>query len=283
MLSTATRQLIKLAIEEDLGAGDVTTDALISDSVTANARIVAKEELVVCGQEVAREVFVAIGRSVVYEILVADGQRAAPKMEIARIHGSLASILKGERTALNFLQRLSGVATLTSAVVARMQGSGVKILDTRKTTPGWRELEKLAVRTGGGTNHRMGLYDAVLIKNNHLSALSGDIVQAVQLCRSKAGAGVFVQVEARTRSEVEQVVAAKPDGVLLDNMSPAEVSEMIALLRAQLGDSFFIEASGGISLTDVADYRLAGLSAVSMGQLTHSARAVDLSLYFNSF
>jgi nicotinate-nucleotide pyrophosphorylase (carboxylating) len=279
MLSPISLKLIQLAIKEDIGSGDITTDSLIRRDQRATARILAKESLIVCGNKMVETVFHQIDPQLAFRIVIEDGECADPGETIAELSGSLSSILQAERTALNFLQRLSGIATLTADVVDAVKGTDVRILDTRKTTPGWRELEKYAVRTGGGDNHRQGLFDQVLIKNNHIDALGGDAGAAVKMARERVKSGIAVEVEVRSIDELTKAAKAGPDRILFDNMTPAQlVSALLVLQTLDPQRRISTEASGGISLDNVREYAETGVHFISLGLLTHSARAVDISL-----
>ena len=263
--------LIDRALAEDVGVGDLTTAAVVPDGARARARIDQKAPGVVAGLEVTNGVFERLDPELRFERLVAEGEwrDGGP---VAEIEGAAAPILTGERVALNFLGHLSGVATLTARYVEAVEGTGATVLDTRKTTPGLRALEKEAVRAGGGTNHRAGLYDALLVKENH-SALAGGVGRATRLALERA-AGVPVEVECASPAEVEEALAAGAGRLLLDNMSLEELRTVVALVdgRAQL------EASGGVNLETVREIAETGVDFVSVGALTHSAPALDLSL-----
>ncbi len=281
MVGEITKQLIRLALEEDIGSGDITSEATISEQARGRAVIMAKERLVVCGQAVCAAVYRELSEEIRYESIAADGVRVNAGAVLSRVSGPLRLLLSGERVALNFLQRLCGIATLTADVVSRVEGSGVRILDTRKTTPGWRELEKYAVKTGGGVNHRRGLFDAVLIKNNHIDALGGDIARAVRCCREKVQAGIKVEVEVRNEAELGKAMEGRPDAILLDNISPEEIAQAVQLVRAQAhGADIELEASGGIDEQNVAIYARTGIDSISLGMLTHSVRASDIALRY---
>ncbi len=281
MWSHVTLNLVDLALSEDVGAGDLTTRALIDPAVQAKARIIAKESLIVCGLSVARLVFSRVNVHLNFKSLAEEGARVEAGTAVAEVSGSFAAILEGERTALNFLQRLSGIAGKTAATVKKIRGTGATILDTRKTTPGWRELEKYAVRTGGGANHRLGLFDQVLIKNNHIDALKGDVARAVLAARAKHPPPIRIEVEVRNRAELEQAAVAKPDIILFDNYSPEDLASDIIWLRSlESGKEILTEASGGIREENVLDYAKSGVNFLSLGALTHSARAADLALRF---
>lgn len=276
----ALRRLIALALEEDIGSGDVTTCALISSGRQGEAFFLAKQDFVVCGGSVVEAVFAALDTSVCVFMSVPDGTAVISGAEIGLLAGPLASILTGERVALNFLQRLSGIATKVSKITSSLTGTQTKLFDTRKTTPGWRHLEKYAVTVGGGVNHRYGLYDAFLVKNNHIDALSGDICSAVRACRElPTERPLLVEVEVRTTEELRQALAAGVDRVLLDNMTPEQVRSAVVLVRqSTTSRGCTIEASGGITEHNVRSYAEAGVDFVSLGSVTHSATAVDISL-----
>ena len=271
-------RLVTLALEEDLGdAGDVTSRSLVPPHAVAAGCIVAKEDLVMAGHDVAAVVFQCVNDTLAYQQCVPDGARATSGDVVATVEGPAGSMLTAERTALNFLQRLCGIATLTSRFVDAVAGSGVRILDTRKTTPGMRRLEKYAVTCGGGDNHRFGLYDRVLIKDNHRRFWVTDGIPtldaAVRVARRDCP-GIPLEVEVESEEELSSALQADPDWVLLDNMTPEQLKACVTLCggRAQL------EASGGITLRTVAAVAASGVDAISLGCLTHSAPAVDLSL-----
>lgn len=277
-LSAHEKELIRLALAEDLGGrGDITSIAMIAEGRTASAHLLARESCTVCGNPVVREVFRQVDDRVQVEIVLNDGAAASPGDVILRLHGPVRSILTGERTALNFMQRLTGVATLTHAFTERVKAYGTMILDTRKTTPGFRTLEKYAVQCGGGSNHRMGLYDRVLIKDNHRAMWAeqkrGDLGEAVRNAREMFP-DVQVELEVETLDELRQALPMHPDWVLLDNMPPETMRECVALCRGVCKT----EASGGITMANVEAAAASGVDAISLGCLTHSARAVDLSL-----
>lgn len=275
-----TRSLIELALREDLGeAGDVTSNALIPEKTQATARVIAKEDLRVCGLPVAELVFQSLSTDVRFEARVHEGEFVSSGALLATVSGSLRALLAGERTALNFLQRLSGIATKTATLVATVPPD-VKILDTRKTTPGLRELEKYAVRIGGGTNHRIGLYDMVLIKNNHIDALNGDVALSVRKARDYVrsgmkGAPLKIEVEVRDFAELESAISAQPDIILLDNMNPEQI---VAAVNRCRGTGIKLEASGGINESNLKEYASTGVDYISLGALTHSVRAADIAM-----
>jgi nicotinate-nucleotide pyrophosphorylase (carboxylating) len=264
--------LVELALHEDVGAGDRTSEATIPETVRARGRFLAKEPLVVCGTPLVKRVFGRFG-PVTIAWSVGEGARVEPGTVFGTVEGAARTLLGGERLVLNFLQHLSGIATLTAACVAQSAGTRLRVRDTRKTVPGLRVLAKYAVRTGGGTNHRMGLDDAILVKDNHLTLGGGDFDAAVRAARTKFPT-LPLEVEARTMAEVERALAAKPDLILLDNMTVAQMREAVALAAGRVP----LEASGGIRMADIAAVAATGVDYVSMGELTHSARAVDISL-----
>jgi nicotinate-nucleotide pyrophosphorylase (carboxylating) len=256
-------------LAEDIGTGDVTTLALIDEDVLCKAAVLAKEPGVICGLDATAAVFAELG--VRFEPLVAEGSRVEP-MQVADVEGPGRGVLTGERLALNLLGRLSGIATLTRRYVDAIEGTEAAILDTRKTTPGLRALEKHAVATGGGTNHRFSLDDGVLIKDNHLR-LAGGVTAAVTRIR-EADTGLPIEVEVETLEQAREALAVGADAILLDNMTPDELRDAVALVagRAKL------EASGGVTLDTVREIAETGVDFISVGALTHSARSLDVSL-----
>ena len=271
-VATGVDRVVREALAEDVGSGDVTTDGLVASDATARAELLLKEPGVVSGLGVAAHVFRTLDPFVRFDALAADGDRieAAPAT-VARLEGSARALLTAERTALNLLARLSGIATLTRAHVDAVEGTGAAILDTRKTTPGLRELEKEAVRHGGGANHRFGLFDAVLVKDNHLS-LAGGISAAV--ARLRAATALPVEVECETLDDVREALAAGVDRILLDNMPLDAMREAVRLAAHRVP----LEASGGVSLATVRAIAETGVDFISVGALTHSARSLDVSL-----
>jgi nicotinate-nucleotide pyrophosphorylase (carboxylating) len=265
--------LIKQALKEDLGSGDITTRLLFPKTIQASAVIQAKQEGIIAGLPVVKEVFKQVDRKLRFKPTLQDGDRIKPGAIAAHLQGDGRSILKGERVALNFLQHLSGIATLTAQFVEAVKGTKAKILDTRKTTPGHRALEKYAVRMGGGRNHRMNLSDGVLIKDNHI-ALAGSLKKAVQLAKENAPRGFKVEVEATSLKEVEEALSAEADIILLDNMTVSLLKEAVMRIEGRA----FAEASGGINLKNVREIASTGVDFISIGALTHSAPAVDFSL-----
>jgi len=259
------------ALAEDLGDGDVTTEATVDADATGSAELVVRESGVVCGLAVAEAVFRAVDSELRFERLVEEGASVAAGTAVARVAGAERAILTGERTALNFLARLSGIATLTRRYVDAVEGTGAAILDTRKTTPGLRALEKHAVATGGGRNHRFGLDDGVLVKDNHLHA-AGSVASAVE--RLRAATPLPIEVECDTLEQVSEALAAGAEAILLDNMSPDQLRSAVALARGHAR----LEASGGVTLENVRAVAETGVDEISVGALTHSARSLDVSL-----
>lgn len=279
---SAAEALIRLALAEDLGAaGDVTTRALIGERETATVRIVARQAGVLAGLPVARQVFETVDPAVQWTNTLTDGALLQPGNVVADLTGSLRSLLTGERTALNFLTHLSGIASLTRRYVTSVAGTRAGIYDTRKTLPGWRLLEKYAVRAGGGHNHRVGLYDMVLIKDNHLagwkaSGANHTIAGAVRRAREAAGPEIPVEVEVDTLEQLRDALAGHPQIVLLDNMNSERLREAVAI-RDAAAPQVELEASGGVSLETVAEIARTGVERISVGALTHSAVALDLA------
>jgi nicotinate-nucleotide pyrophosphorylase (carboxylating) len=269
------RELVARALAEDIGKGDVTADAVVEEEATARAEIVQKEPGVVFGLEAAEEAFRQAGAESFERIASEGGWQADVPATVARVTGPARGLLAAERTALNLLCHLSGVATLTARFVKAVEGSGVKVLDTRKTTPGLRALEKAAVAAGGGANHRMGLDDAILVKDNH-AALAGGVGEAVRRAQ-KVRPRMPIEAECRNAGEVGEAVAAGATRLLLDNMTPEELRVAVAAARTK-GDGPELEASGGITLENAAAVAAAGVDSISVGALTHSAPALDLSL-----
>lgn len=257
------RAAVDRALSEDLGPGDITTDSCIPADAHAEARFVAKQDMTVAGVELLALLFDSV------DLLKKSGDRVAAGEELARVRGESRKLLTRERVSLNFLQRLSGVATLASRFVDEVKGTGVKILDTRKTTPGLRVLEKMAASAGGVVNHRMGLYDAVLIKNNHIR-LAGGVRQAMEQARKS---GKPIEVEVRTRAEVEEALACGASRILLDNMTPDEAAIEVGLINHRAET----EISGGITLANVRAYADARPDFISSGSITHSAVAMDIN------
>lgn len=268
--------IVELALAEDIGAGDVTSLATVEAETQASGTIVAKAEGVISGLEIARYVFWRVDPAIVFDPAVVDGERVAVGALIASVGGPARAILAGERLALNLLQRLSGVATLTATYVERIAGTRARIVDTRKTTPGLRALEKAAVRHGGGRNHRFGLADGILIKDNHLAAVGGAdrIGEAVRRARDWAPHSLRIEVEVTSPEEAAEAAAAGADVILLDNMNPASLRASVEAIAGRA----IVEASGGVTLLMVREIAETGVDLISVGALTHSAVALDLSL-----
>jgi nicotinate-nucleotide pyrophosphorylase (carboxylating) len=272
-MSPRTDHLIDLALEEDAGLGDVTSRAIFSAKDRARGFIDAKQDLVLCGLEVAARVFARVDPALVVKPLAHDTDRVKRGARVLEVNGPTASLLTAERTALNFLQRLSGIATLARRYADAVAGTGVRVVDTRKTTPGWRALEKYAVRCGGCFNHRSSLGEHVLIKDNHIAA-AGSLARAVELTRAAAPHGAKIEVEAKTLPEVKEALRARAEVILLDNMAPDLVRRAVAVIAG----AATVEVSGGVRFETLRDYALPGVDVISVGALTHSATAVDLSL-----
>ncbi len=275
-LSAHVERLLDLALEEDLALGDATSEATLDPAVEGEGVFLVKEDLVLAGTAVAARVFERLGATCRFERK--DGERAARGEVVGTARGSVPALLASERTALNFLQRLSGVATATRRAVEALAGGGgrTRLLDTRKTTPGWRMLEKAAVRAGGGTNHRVSLGDGILIKDNHVAA-SGGVAEAVRRARARAGAMLRIEVEVVDLPGLEAAIAAGADIVLLDNMDDALLGEAARVA----GGRVKLEASGNMTLERLPRVAATGVDFVSMGAITHSARAVDISFELN--
>jgi len=271
-LLEAANPLIELALAEDLGDGDVTTLATVPEGEEGKAKIIAKGYGILCGLPIAAEVFRKVEEGIRLKPMATDGEPVAPGAMVAEISGPLRGILTAERTALNFLGRLSGIATLTARFVDAVAPYRAVILDTRKTTPGWRALEKYAVRCGGGRNHRMGLYDMVLIKDNHI-AVCGSLAEAVRRVRA-CGVRLPIEVEVTTLAELQEALSLGVDRILLDNMAP----ETMRAAVKKAGGRVPLEASGGITLDNVAEIAACGVDYISIGALTHSSPALDFSL-----
>ena len=267
--------IIEAALKEDIPHGDITSESIIPASSKSEAIILAKEEGVLAGIDVARRVFYKIDRSISFNKILDDGQIFKKKDTIATLRGPSISLLKGERTALNFLQRMSGIATTTRKFVRVLEGTNTKILDTRKTTPGLRLLEKYAVKTGGGVNHRFDLSEMVLIKDNHLK-LVGSISSAVRKAKEKLKPGVRIEVEATSFKDVQEAVRSGADVVMLDNMSIKTMKEVVKWNQGKVP----LEVSGKVSLGQIAEIASLGVDYISVGSLTHSYKSVDMSIEF---
>ena len=274
-------KIIDLALEEDTANGDVTRDILIPASLAGRGSIVAKEEGLLAGGEVARITFLKIDSSLEVEIAIQDGKVVKPGDVILTVNGRVRSILKGERTALNFLSRLSGVATETAKYIAKLKGTKVAISDTRKTSPGLRMLEKYAVYAAGGHNQRPDLASSILIKDNHLTAVQAKgmgLKEAVALAKKEARQGMKVTVEVDTVAKAEEAAKGEPDTIMLDNMPLDDMKKAVDLIP----ENITVEASGGITLDNVSDVAMVGVDVISVGAITHSAKALDLSLEFST-
>jgi len=265
--------LIRNALDEDLGAGDITTDAIIAPEAKGKAVLETREEIVLAGLPVFTRTFELLSSNMNIENHYKDGQIVPAGEKICHLSGSLSAILKAERTGLNFIQRMSGIATLTREYVDRAGTEKVKVMDTRKTVPGLRFFDKYAVRMGGGFNHRFGLYDGILIKDNHISA-AGSITEAVKLVKKNAPHNIMIEVEVEDLAGVKEAIKAGTDKILLDNMSHDDIRKAVQLAAGRV----MVEVSGGISLENISEIARTGADLISVGALTHSARAVDLSL-----
>lgn len=268
-------EIIKRALQEDIGSGDVTTMATVPAGITRRAELVAKEDFTLAGIDVARRVFTTLDSDVAFEALKIDGSRVQRGDVLAWIKADARILLQGERVALNLLQRMSAVATMTARFVAAVAHTDAIIVDTRKTTPGLRVLDKYAVRMGGGQNHRTSLYDGVLIKENHIAA-AGGISAAVAGARRSAPHTLKIEVETETMDDVREALEAGADIIMLDNMSLDQMKEAVELI----GERALTEASGGVNLDTVADIAATGVDLISVGALTHSSGAVDISMLF---
>jgi len=268
-------KLIRLALAEDMPQGDITTDNLIPPEATSQGVFIAKERGVLAGLPVAERVFKLVDKTVNFTPYISDGTKIHPGDRLAAVAGPARALLKAERTALNFLQRLSGIATLTRHFVQALAGTSTRVLDTRKTTPGLRGLEKYAVRMGGGQNHRFSLSDMVLIKDNHLR-LVGSITEAVHKIRERVGHRIKIEVEVTSLAEAQEALHAGADWIMLDNMSLEEMKEVVRLIKGQA----VLEASGNITLEKARTIASLGVDFISVGGLTHSVKALDISLEF---
>jgi len=267
------RQLLELALSEDIGVGDVTSDVIIPKDRVATGIIISKDTGLVAGLEVVELLLGMVDFQLTLTPILSDGDKIEPGTKIGKIYGPARAMLKVERLVLNFLQRLSGIATLTSKYVQTAADYPVKIIDTRKTTPGWRILEKYAVRVGGGYNHRFGLYDAVLIKDNHIT-LAGSITKAIEMARSQIPHTMKIEVETKSIQQVSEALDAKPDIIMLDNMTIDEMKEAVKLIDGRAP----VEASGNVRLETVKKIAETGVNLISIGALTHSAPALDISI-----
>ena len=267
------RKMIEQALSEDIGPGDVTSEATVPAGATSMAEMLAKQDLVLAGLDVSLEAFHYLDAAIQLTRFAQDGDRIKSGKVIARVSGSTRVLLAGERVALNLLQHMSGIATLTSKYVEQLKGLKAQALDTRKTLPGLRQLEKYAVRMGGGTNHRFGLYDGVLIKDNHIKAV-GSIAKAIESARRKAHHLLKIEVETKTLDEVREALATKADIILLDNMPLDMIREAVKLINGQAS----VEASGNVTFETIREIGETGVDFISSGSLTHSAPAADISM-----
>lgn len=277
VISKQIKKIIEAALAEDIGTGDITTMAIISRSKNGYAQAIAKDDFIIAGCDIFKETFLLLDDKIKVKKLISDGKRAKKGSIIAEISGSLFYILQSERVALNLFQRMCGIATLTAKFVDAVHGSKVKILDTRKTMPGLRVLDKMAVFIGGGFNHRMGLYDGVLIKDNHIAA-AGSITEAVNMQRQRLPHTLKIEVETKNIAEVKEALKCGVDIIMLDNMTTDEMKKAVAFVAGRA----IIEASGNVSLQNVAAIAATGVDLISIGELTHSVRAADISLKINS-
>jgi len=273
MFTQSVKALIQTALDEDIGSGDITTDNLIDPKLTGRSVLVAKEPMVLAGIDIARQVFKYLDTRMEFQALLSDGDTAETGASLVHIQGNLAALLKGERTALNFLQRLSGIATNVAAHVRLIEGSPVQLVDTRKTTPGWRVLEKYAVRMGGARNHRMGLYDGVLIKDNHIAAFGG-VAASISHIRKHVSHLVKIEVEVSTLAQVEEALKVGVDIIMLDNMSLADIKEAVTMIQ----HAALVEVSGNVTQARLPALADTGVDIISIGALTHGARSVDISM-----
>jgi nicotinate-nucleotide pyrophosphorylase (carboxylating) len=268
------RDLLEMALREDIGTGDITSESVAPASVLATATIMSKSDGIIAGLDVAAGIFRMLDPEVNFRKLVSDGDQVHIGQELATAEGSARSILTAERTVLNFLQRLSGIATMTSEYVRAASGYPAKIIDTRKTTPGWRVLEKYAVRVGGGHNHRFGLYDAVLIKENHI-AVAGGVAEAVSRARERIPHTMKIEVEGKTMDQVREAIESGADIIMPDNMDVDAIAEVVRLIDGRA----IVEASGGIRLKDIPAIAATGVDLISIGALTNAAPPLDISMY----
>ncbi len=266
--------LIDIALKEDIGPGDITTDNLVNTDTTGNGVIIAKEDLVIAGLNVAKQVFQRLDPNLMFRTKFKDSDDAKDGEVLATVEGKLRALLIGERVALNFLQRLSGIATLVRSYVNELGGTHPRLVDTRKTTPGWRVLEKYAVRMGGAHNHRMGLFDGVLIKDNHIAACGGSISRVIERVRTQVSHLVKIEVEVSAMDQVKEALAANADVIMLDNMTLQQIKDAVELIDGRAT----VEVSGGVTRRDLKQLATTGVDIISIGALTHSARCVDISM-----
>ncbi len=271
--SLVVREIVERALREDIGSGDVTTEAICDPDQMGRAVIRTKESCVVAGIPIVQMVFEALDTQIEFTPSARDGDRLAAGQAIAELEGRLRSILRGERTALNILQRLSGIATLTARYVEAVRDLPVQIVDTRKTAPGLRVLDKYAVRVGGGHNHRIGLYDGVLIKTNHIRA-AGSIARAIERARQHSPTTLKIEVEVQNLTELQEALESRADIIMLDNMSLEEMRQAVKIARGRAR----LEASGGVTLENVREIATTGVDSISIGALTHSVKAIDIHM-----
>lgn len=269
----STQHLIEIALKEDIGPGDITTDNLINPQLKGQGIIIAKESLVVAGLNVAKQVFQCLDSEVEFRSEYNDGDVVKNGDTLVNVNGRLRALLTGERTALNFLQHLSGISTLVRSYITELSDKNIRLVDTRKTTPGWRVLEKYAVRVGGAYNHRIGLYDGVLIKDNHIAAFGG-IKKAIDHIRTQISHLLKIEVEVSNLDQVKEAIEAKADVIMLDNMTIKQIKEATAFIDKRA----VVELSGGITKGDLKPLADTGVDIISVGALTHSARCVDISM-----
>lgn len=268
-------RIIRTALEEDIGLGDVTTDVTVAVDSVARADLVAKEDFVLAGLDVAAEVFHALDKDVRFEKIFEDGKAVRKGDVVAWLKGKSSVLLRGERVALNLLQRMSGIASLTARYVAEVEGTAATVVDTRKTVPGLRALDKYAVRMGGGKNHRIGLFDGVLIKENHIAA-AGGISAAISRAKDKLPHTLKIEIETRDLVEVEEALQAGADIIMLDNMTLYDMRQAVDLIAGKA----LVEASGGVNIDRVREIAETGVDIISVGELTHSVKAADISMLF---
>lgn len=273
----SVKHLIEIALKEDIGSGDITTESLVAPDLAGTGVIIAKESLIIAGLDVARQVFEQLDSEITFNSAYNDGDALANGSIAAEVKGKLRALLMGERTALNFLQHLSGIATHVRSYVREIENSNVRLVDTRKTTPGWRVLEKYAVRVGGAYNHRMGLYDGVLIKDNHI-AVCGGVQKAVERIREYMSHLVKIEVEVSDLDQVKEALDAGADVIMLDNMDIHQIKESATYIDGRAA----VEVSGGITQSSLKQLADTGVDIISAGALTHAARSVDLSMRVNA-
>jgi nicotinate-nucleotide pyrophosphorylase (carboxylating) len=276
-INSISEQLISMALAEDIGTGDITTHSVVPTGTKVSGSFIAKEDGVICGLEIVRRVFELMDKTVVINTFCKDGDKILKGSKIADISGPAHAILTGERVALNFLQHLSAIASKTAAIMDSLDGTGLKIVDTRKTTPGMRVLEKYAVKTGGGFNHRMNLSDGILIKDNHIKA-AGGIAPAIEAARNHAPQTLKIEVEVESLDQVQEALDAKADIIMLDNMSLETMADAVKLINGRA----LTEASGNMDQKNLTDVARTGVDLVSIGALTHTVKAMDISLRLES-